>query len=107
MQPSSSVGSSSVGVQLNAPVDATIAEILAGEDADPWAFPWQELDLPVLNITGHCDRVFLDREVVDRVTAAMTDVRRLDWQDCGHLVPLERPQRLADALSEFGTELTR
>lgn len=71
-----------------------------------WAFPWASLTVPVLNITGHCDRVFLDAEVLDRVTAGMKDVRRIDWQDCGHLIPLERPQRLADALSEFGTELT-
>lgn len=71
-----------------------------------WAFPWAKLDLPVLNITGHCDRVFLDTEIVDRVLAGMKDVRRLDWQDCGHLIPLERPQRLAEALSEFRTELS-
>ncbi len=70
-----------------------------------WAFPWQSLSLPVLNVTGHCDRVFLDVEVVDRVTAGMADVRRLDWQDCGHLVPLERPERLAEALAEFGAEI--
>jgi 3-oxoadipate enol-lactonase len=70
-----------------------------------WEFPWQTLALPVLNITGHCDRVFLDRDVVDRVTAEMADVRRLDWQDCGHLIPLERPDRLAEALAEFGREL--
>ena len=72
-----------------------------------WAFPWETLALPVLNVTGHCDRVFLDVEVLDRVTAAMPDVRRLDWQDCGHLVPLERPDRLADALAEFGAEVER
>jgi pimeloyl-ACP methyl ester carboxylesterase len=72
-----------------------------------WAFPWQTLALPVLNITGHCDRVFLDQEVLDRITASMPDVRRLDWQDCGHLVPLERPDRLAEALADFGAELER
>jgi pimeloyl-ACP methyl ester carboxylesterase len=72
-----------------------------------WAFPWETLSLPVLNVTGHCDRVFLDGEVLDRVTAGMADVRRLDWQDCGHLIPLERPERLAGALAEFGAEVER
>ncbi len=71
-----------------------------------WGFPWSSMTMPVLNITGHCDRVFLDTAIVDRVIASMKDVRRLDWDDCGHLIPLERPQRLADALSEFGTELS-
>lgn len=70
-----------------------------------WAFPWTSLTLPVLNITGHCDRVFLDVDVVERVTGAMADVRCLDWDDCGHLVPLERPERLADALAGFGAEV--
>lgn len=72
-----------------------------------WAFPWETLTLPVLNITGHCDRVFLDVGVVDRITAAMPDVRRLDWPDCGHLIPLERPERLSEALADFGAEIER
>lgn len=72
-----------------------------------WAFPWTQLTLPVLNVTGHCDRVFLDVDVLDRTLASMPDVRRIDWLDCGHLVPLERPGRLAETLAEFGRELER
>ncbi len=70
-----------------------------------WAFPWASLDLPTLNITGLCDRVFYDRDVVARLLSAIPDVRALEWDDCGHLVPLERPERLADALGVFGAEI--
>ena len=70
-----------------------------------WAFDWSGLRLPVLNITGLHDRVFLDRDVVDRLIALLPDARRLDWDDAGHLLPLERPEKLADALAAFGTEI--
>lgn len=70
-----------------------------------WALDWSALALPVLNITGLEDRVFLDREVVDRLCAALPDARREDWADCGHLIPVERPQRLAESLARLGAEL--
>ncbi len=70
-----------------------------------WSIDWSALTLPVLNITGLHDRVFLDREVVDRLYATLPDARREDWDDCGHLVPLERPEKLAESLARFGEEI--
>jgi len=70
-----------------------------------WAIPWQDLALPVLNITGLQDRVFLDREVVDRLYTALPDARREDWADAGHLLPQERPARLAESLARFAGEI--
>jgi pimeloyl-ACP methyl ester carboxylesterase len=67
-----------------------------------WSIDWSALALPVLNITGHQDRVFLDPEVVDRLFATLPDARREDWTDAGHLLPQERPERLADSLAGFG-----
>ncbi|MEM7684241.1 MAG: alpha/beta hydrolase [Pseudomonadota bacterium] len=70
-----------------------------------WAFQWDSLTLPVLNITGHCDRVFLDTAIVDKWCAAMPDCEREDWDDCGHLIPLERPERLTESLKRFGAKI--
>ena len=84
------------------PADHPHANLMRNSAAADWAFPWDSLALPTLNITGHCDRVFLDTAIVDKWCAKMADVRRLDWDDCGHLIPLERPERLAGALAEFG-----
>lgn len=70
-----------------------------------WGIDWAALALPVLNITGLEDRVFLDRRVVERLLARLPDVRREEWEDCGHLVPIERPERLAASLARFGREL--
>jgi pimeloyl-ACP methyl ester carboxylesterase len=80
--------------------------LMSNSTKTDWNFPWETLSLPVLNITGLCDRVFYDERVVNRLMAKMPDLRRLDWEDCGHLVPLERPEALERALAAFGAELT-
>ena len=73
--------------------------------AADWAVDWSRLDLPVLSITGHQDRVFLDAEVVDRLFATLPHARREDWPEIGHLLPLEAPERLAESLARFGEAL--
>lgn len=70
-----------------------------------WALDYGALALPTLVITGLQDRVFLDREVVDRLYARLPDGRREDWADAGHLLPQERPQRLAARLAAFAEEI--
>lgn len=81
------------------------ANLMRNSAAADWAFPWDSLVLPTLNITGLCDRVFLDRDIVAGWLDRLADVERLEWADCGHLVPLERPEKLADALANFGGKL--
>lgn len=73
--------------------------------ATDWDIAYEDLTLPTLVITGHQDRVFLDAEVVDRLFKRLPDGRREDWPDAGHLLPLERPDRLADSLARFGAEI--
>lgn len=87
------------------PADHPHANLMRNAASAEWDFPWDSLTLPTLNITGLCDRVFLDMDVLDKWMDRLADVRRLDWSDCGHLIPLERPERLGEALKEFGAEL--
>lgn len=70
-----------------------------------WGFSWSSLDVPVLSITGLHDRVFRDAEVIDRLYSELPDARREDWDNAGHLLPLERPERLAQSLANFGMEI--
>lgn len=70
-----------------------------------WALDYARLTLPTLVITGLQDRVFLEPEVVDELYAALPDARREDWSDAGHLLPQERPERLATALARFAAEV--
>jgi 3-oxoadipate enol-lactonase len=82
------------------------ANLMRNSVATDWGFDWAKLDVPVLVITGLHDRVFRDPEVIDRLYASLPDARREDWDDAGHLLPLERPERLADSLARFGRELS-
>ncbi|MEM6680524.1 MAG: alpha/beta hydrolase [Pseudomonadota bacterium] len=70
-----------------------------------WAIDYAALTLPTLVITGHEDRVFFEPAVVDRLYARLPDARREDWPDTGHLIPQERPERLAESLARFGAEI--
>lgn len=76
----------------------------AGRSAD-WGVPYESLQLPVLVVTGLQDRVFLDLNDVDELFARLPNARRVDMQDAGHLIPMERPQALAEALLGFAKEL--
>lgn len=70
-----------------------------------WDFDWASLDLPVLSITGEHDRVFRDAEVIDELYARLPDATREDWDDCGHMVPVERPGKLAESLIRFARKI--
>ncbi|PKP79678.1 MAG: hypothetical protein CVT80_14790, partial [Alphaproteobacteria bacterium HGW-Alphaproteobacteria-2] len=65
--------------------------LMRNSPATDWDLSYEALDLPVLVLTGLHDRVFLDREVVDRLFARLPDARREDWPDAGHLLPQEAP----------------
>jgi len=66
---------------------------------------YEKLDLPVLSISGLQDRVFFDKEVVERIGARIANWQHLQWPDAGHLLPLEVPDKLADALIELGGQI--
>jgi pimeloyl-ACP methyl ester carboxylesterase len=76
----------------------------AGRSAN-WEVPYESLQLPVLVVTGLQDRVFLDHNDVDELFARLPNARRVDMHDAGHLIPMERPQSLAEALLDFAREL--
>lgn len=63
-----------------------------------WNFPYEQLTMPVLSITGVQDRVFRDPQDIDAIYARMPNARRLDMQNAGHMIPVEQPQALLDAL---------
>jgi pimeloyl-ACP methyl ester carboxylesterase len=73
--------------------------------ATDWNLDYSALALPVLVITGLQDRVFLDRDIVDRLYATIPVARREDWAEAGHLLPQEAPERLAASLTRFGQEI--
>ena len=89
------------------PTDPTSghANLMRNSPMTDWAPDWSALTLPVLNIQGLSDRVFYDAEVVTRLLAQMPDTRLEEWPEHGHLLPLEAPEKLAESLARFGTEI--
>jgi len=79
--------------------------LMAHSVAADWDVPYEALGLPVHVITGLQDRVFLDPADVDALYARLPDATREDWADTGHLIPQERPEKLARALAALADRL--
>ena len=71
-----------------------------------WDLPYEQLTLPTLVITGLQDHIFLDRTDLDNLFGRLPDGRKIDISDAGHLIPVERPEALTNALLEFAGDLS-
>jgi 3-oxoadipate enol-lactonase len=79
--------------------------LLKNAGSADWNLPYEQLDLPVLVITGLQDHVFLDDEDVEQLYARLTDARHLKMNNAGHMIPAERPGELVDSLIKFAQEV--
>lgn len=91
------------GAEPYQPMDRAdgLYRLIEGSIASDWNIAWEKLKLPVLSMTGLHDRVFYVAEDVAALAARLPDVRRVDFKDAGHLIPIERPQAFTRALLEF------
>lgn len=80
-------------------------KLMEAAGSTDWDVPYGKLEMPVLTITGLQDRLFLDMDHVTRLRNQLPRGEHLEWADAGHLLPLERPERLADALITFAEGL--
>jgi len=83
-----------------APGDGELLLLKSAATAD-WDLPLERIRIPVLNVTGLQDRVFLDSTDVEALLQRLPDARRVDMADAGHLIPAERPAALAESLAAF------
>jgi len=79
--------------------------LLEGSLATDWNFPWEKLKLPVLSMTGLHDRIFRVAKDVDELSAKIAGLRRVEFGDAGHLIPVERPAEFTKALLEFASKV--
>lgn len=82
------------------PDDGALLLMKSGTTAD-WAVPYERIDVPTLVLTGLQDRVFYNAQDVVELCARLPSVRRVDLANAGHMVPVERPGELAQAILDF------
>lgn len=75
-----------------------------GGDAS-WDVPWERVSVPVTVMTGLKDRVFYTEADVADICARMPNAQRVDVPDAGHMVPLERPGLVTDALLKLSARI--
>jgi len=78
--------------------------LLHSKETD-WDLPYEHLSIPTLVITGLQDRIFLDRSDLKNLFNRLPNGRRIEFPDAGHMIPVERPEALIDALLDFAEEL--
>jgi pimeloyl-ACP methyl ester carboxylesterase len=66
-----------------------------------WNFPWQNLKIPVLVMTGEHDRVFLVKEDVLELSKRIPNAGMVNFTDAGHMIPMERPEKFTNELMSF------
>lgn len=76
----------------------------AAKRAD-WGFDWAGLTVPVLVLTGMRDRLFRVQDEVDAIVATMTDAREVRFEDAGHALHTEEPERAASEMHRFAETL--
>lgn len=79
--------------------------LLKNAGSADWNQPYEQLNLPVLVVTGLQDHVFLDHDDVELLYARLPDARHVRFKNAGHMIPAERPVELLDSLLEFAREV--
>lgn len=87
------------------PQDHGIFRLLSAARGAQWDLPYEDLDLPVLVVTGLEDRLFLDLNDVERLYRRLPRAQRVDLPDAAHMIPVEQPASLTRHLLQFVQEL--
>ena len=82
-----------------------ILKLMKGSLTANWDIDWSKIETPVLIMTGHYDKVFRIPDDIDQIANSMQNVQRLEFPDCGHLIPLEKPKEFAFHLNQFAKKL--
>jgi pimeloyl-ACP methyl ester carboxylesterase len=78
---------------------------MVGSLETDWDLPYEKLDRPVLLLTGLYDKLFRIEEDVAELKARIPDAGELIYENAGHLIPLEDPDRFTGDLIAFGEHL--
>ena len=78
-----------------------VTKLMYGGYTTNWDFDWAKLELPVLIMSGHYDKVFRIEEDINDLIKNIKNVRRIEVPECGHLIPIEDPELFSYHLNGF------
>ena len=78
-----------------------VTKLMQGGYKTDWDFDWRKLELPVLIMSGHYDKVFRIEEDINDLIKNLKNVRRIEVPECGHLIPIEDPELFSYHLNGF------
>jgi pimeloyl-ACP methyl ester carboxylesterase len=71
-----------------------------------WDVDWSKIHIPILIMTGHYDKVFRIPGDIDEICNTMKNIERVEFPECGHLIPMENPNEFAEKINQFGSNIT-
>jgi pimeloyl-ACP methyl ester carboxylesterase len=80
----------------------SLLQNMSGAD---WELPYEQIQCPVLAVTGPNDRVFYEPKIVAELLARMPNATEVIFPEAGHMLPVEVGPPLAEALSKFAANL--
>jgi len=83
-----------------------IYKLMKGSLTANWDIHWSKIDVPVLLMTGHHDKVFRVPNDIDDIANSIKKIERIEFPDCGHLIPLEKPTVFAEYIIKFAKKLS-
>ena len=72
----------------------------AGENTK-WNVSWKTIDVPVFNITGLQDQIFRNDKVIAEMLTQFQNIKSIEYEDAGHMIPVETPEQLAKDILKF------
>ena len=86
--------------------DSGIFKLMEGSLTANWDFDWSKIDIPTVIMTGHYDKVFRIPSDIDDICSTMKNIERIEFPECGHLIPRENPIEFADKINQFSDSLS-
>jgi 3-oxoadipate enol-lactonase len=86
--------------------DSGIFKLMEGSLSANWDIDWSKIDIPTLIMTGHYDKVFRVPNDIDEICNTMKKIERIEFPECGHLIPIENPHEFAEKINEFASKLS-
>ena len=83
-----------------------IFKLMKGSLTANWDIDWSSIDVPVLLMTGHYDKVYRIPNDIDEIANSIKNVERIELPDCGHLIPIEKPIVFVEHIIQFAKKLS-